>query len=549
MYLDDTKYKSQTKTWMRVIIFSLLVGFTVTFWHEVTLLLRFFWGLLGFFTGKTLLLEEDTLNAFVILTFNAIIFIIAFLIMAYIIASQALVPVSTSLEKRRTTWHLILNVFHMHGPAVFVQNGKVIESEEDKQHTGPGLIAIDYNSAVVLEEQIPGANLPLSSKKSEDSLMYRIGISQPFQSPRAQGAGITFTRPRERIRGVVDLRKQSRARPQVRGYTRDGIEITTTVFTLFTIGQRPDVVDVAYDGERHSKNLRVLQLKKQPQKDGTYHIQIDGFADEIDETDRYEIHTTAEELLRSQAMKPYIDAPPENNLPIFDAERVFAAVFSEARSEQGEVVPWVDLPPIVAVDIFREILSQYNYDQLYQPNQPAEFPAARMRGLFRNLVRNTGVLSYRLVFHKTRKPLLPGSYDPQDLRVSEIYELKNPKILRERGIKIVACGFTDMTPPEEIYLQRLDNWRALWEKETRMAQGSHELEAMRIQSRARLQAQHELRYEFIRILNESEYPKEVLALRLLEALENAAANPKTRQLLPRETLNLLQHLDHMINDQ
>lgn len=507
---------------------------------------RFLWGLLRFFLGNPLSLEAETLDAFVILTFNLVVFLAAFVVMAYLLASQALVPVSTPLEKRRTTWHLILHILRMHGPAIFVQNGKIIESEEDVKSSGPGLIAIDYNSALVLEEQNPAANIPVSQLKISNRLMYELGIFQPYESPRAVGAGITFTRPRERVRGVVDLRKQSRARPEVRAYTRDGIEVTTNVWTLFTIGQHPEVLDVAYEGERMSSNLRVLRLKKMPQP-GSTRMMIEEFVDELDERDKDEIHTRAEETLLSQPMKPYEDAPPENMIPVFDPERVFAAVFSEARSEEDKVVPWVDLPPIVATDMYREILSQYNYDQLFQPNGPAEVPIARVRQMFRTKVRNTGVLTYRLVTHKTRRPLKLSSYDTNDLRISAIQSLRNPKILRERGIKIIACGFTDLIPPDEVYIQRLDSWRAVWEKETRVAQAAYELEAMRVQNRARIQAQQELRYEFMKILQESQHPKEVLALRVIQALENAASDPRTRQLLPKETLTLMKSIDSMIS--
>jgi len=157
-----------------------------------------------------------------------------------------------------------------------------------------------------------------------------------------------------------------------------------------------------------------------------------------------------------------------------------------------------------------------------------------------------GELSCRLVFHKSRRPLSPGIYDVNDLRVSTIHSLKNPKILRERGIKLITCGFTDLIPPDEIYLQRLDSWRAQWEKETKVAQATYELEATRIQNKARLQAQQALRFEFMKILEASDYPKEVLALRVLEALENAATDPKTKKLLPKETLDLIKNLNLMI---
>jgi hypothetical protein len=291
-----------------------------------------------------------------------------------------------------------------------------------------------------------------------------------------------------------------------------------------------------------------MDLNNIPQEDGSFLVEVRGFVDELDQEDKAEIHKFAEDALRNQVMESYSELPSENMIPQFDAERVFAAVFSEARAEEEEVVPWFALPPIVAVDVFRELLSQFNYDQLYQPLAEADFPTFRLRQRFRSMVRNMGELSCRLVFHKSRRPLQPGVYDVNDLRISSRHTLRAPKILRERGIKLIACGFSDLVPPDEVYLQRLDSWRAAWEKETKVAQAAYELEAMRVQNKARLQAQQELRYEFMKILEASNYPKEVLALRVVQALENAASDPKTLQLLPRETIDLMNSLSLMIND-
>jgi hypothetical protein len=544
MYLDEPKAKSKTKTWIRILYISFLAIFIIAFRVEIVIVLQFLWGLINLFMGEPLAIHQRTLSSMVTLIFNFFIFIIAFVIMVSIISTQALLPVSTSLEKRRTAWHLILHILRRHGPAIFVENGKVIESEEDWITKGPGVIVIDYNSAVVLEEPIP-TKTSIDRLSPMQRLRYNLGIYQPKISPRAHGAGITFTRPPERIRGVVDLRKQSRSRANVYGYTRDGIKVSTLVWTLFTVGQEPDVLQVTYDGERIADNLRVLDLKKVDLREKGYKLKIHGLNDELDEDDKLEIHKKAIDVLKHDA-GVFVELPRPGLVPVFNEVRVFNAIFSEARGDEDELMPWVQLPPHVAVDIFRELLSKYNYDQLYQPQGQPAFPIPALRGQFRTRVRNTGLLSYRLVFHKTRNPLTPGEFHPNELRISPVYELTGQKVLRERGIKVIACGFTDLIPPDEVYQQRLDSWRADWEKETKITQATYELEAMRIQNKARLQAQQELRYDLMKILAATEHSQEALAMRVFQSLETLAADPKTKQLLPKDTIELMRNLDTLL---
>ena len=166
-------------------------------------------------------------------------------------------------------------------------------------------------------------------------------------------------------------------------------------------------------------------------------------------------------------------------------KRVFSAVFSQARGDEETLIPWADLPVQVGVDSFREILSLYNFDQLFNPeeNLPTKIPELKNR--LRIQVRNNGILSYRLIFDKTRRPLTSGVYRPDDLRVSEVRDLRNVKVLRERGIKVVFSGFTALKPSEDIFEQRLNSWQTKWQTDTQIAQASHELEAMRIRNKAR----------------------------------------------------------------
>ena len=578
MYLDDTKSKNKTKNWIRITYLILFVVFVFAFRNEIWLVIQAGLDVIKIAIGRDVSINIEVYHALIVLIFNLVIlFIPSFFIMAFFVSSQTLLPVSNFTETIHTMWHLILHMLDRYGPAIFIKDGKAIETDEDKLKEGLGVIVVDFNSAIVLEERYRD----ITKKSSKSQLSSLLGLLPAYQSPRAAGPGIAFTRPGERVRGIVDLRKQTRSKIDVSGYTRDGIELKTIAFTLFTIGQDPDVLQVSYDGDRTLENLRILRIDRKPAdprrftslqnrlaatdptdkqnieklnamlaiEKENFLVEVTGMEDELDEADRLEIHQAALEMMMNQnewkKLSAYSNLPAQSKIPVFNEQRVFSAVFSQARGDEEALIPWADLPVQVGIDSFREILSLYNFDQLFNPeeNLPTKIPELKNR--LRIQVRNSGILSYRLIFDKTRRPLTKGVYRPDDLRISTSRELKNVKVLRERGIKVVFSGFTALKPSEDIFEQRLNNWQAKWQTDTQINQASHELEAMRIRNKARAQAQKELMFDLSQILN-SKQSRQALAIKVMDSLEKAASNPKTRDLLPRETLLLLRNLQRLL---
>ena len=583
MYLDDTKSKNKTKNWIRITYLILFVILVFAFRSEILIVLKALLAFVQRRIGRTEVPRyPEAYKAMIVLIFNFIIlYFFSFIFMAYFVSSQALLPVSDFTEVVHTIYHLVLHMINRHGPAIFIKDGKAIETDEDKLKEGLGVNVVDFNSAIVLEERYPDPSEKFELKNILIWFSSLLGLLPAYKSPRAAGPGIVFTRPGERVRGVVDLRKQTRSRVDVSGYTRDGIELKTIVFTMFTIGQNPDVLQVTYDGDRTPENLRVLRINRKPADSRRFNslqnqlaaispnnkkekerinnllaiekenflVEITALEDELSYSDRLEIHQTSLEIMLNQqewrGLDTYRDLPPLSKIPIFDEQRVFSAVFSQARNDEESLIPWEDLPVQLGVDSFREILSMYNFDQLFNPeeNLPTKIPELKDR--LRLQVRNNGILSYRLVFDKNRKPITTGIYKPQDLRISTVRELKNTKVLRERGIKVVFSGFTALKPSEAVFEQRLNNWQAKWQTDTQINQASHALEASRIYNKARAQAQKELMYDLNQILN-SKQSRQALAIKIMDSLEKAASNPKTRDFLPRETLLLLRHLQRLL---
>ncbi|MBE0698940.1 MAG: hypothetical protein IH586_18640, partial [Anaerolineaceae bacterium] len=405
----------------------------------------------------------------------------------------------------------------------------------------PGVVIVDFNSAIVLEERNPPPGLVRIFIWIIMSIMETLFLCDPYQSPRVRGAGITFTRPRERIRGVVDLRKQFRMVTKVPCYTREGIELRSNIFSVFTIGQDPDILEITFDGTHRPENLRLVTFERsQVSKD---RFRVTSLNNDLDEADRAEIFHFARVMYRIDPMGSYTDLP-QRFQQVYNSDRVFAAVSGEAHDNNQAVLPWTDLPARVAADLYRELLSQLNFDELYQTENGGQLSMIQYRNKLRRTMRNNGVLAFRMVQVESGEPLaVGGEFSRSDLNVSQIHELTNPKVLRDRGIKVIFSSFGDPIPVNAaIYQQRLDSWRACWDRELDITQATRELQAMRVSSRAYVETQKELWYSLSQLFEQNEYTDEALALRVLQALEKAANDPKTRALLPANTIDLMRDI-------
>lgn len=486
--------------------------------------------------------------------FNCIIgFFGFFWLWTVLISYQALLPISNILqhpiqaivEAYRASWYQVFHILRLHGPAITVKDGKIIENKEDiDRGEFPGVVVIDHNNAVVLEERNPPPGLMGAIEKIILLILQVFNVVNPYESPRVSGPGIVFTRPRERIRGVVDLRRQFRFQPKVQCYTREGIELLAPVFSLFTVGQDPDVLQVTYAGVPAPENLRILNINEM--HDG--YLRISSFSDELDEEDRREIHNFAQQHSpeHAPAFGSYTQLPkPKEG---FNSQRVFSAVYAQARGENQDVIPWTELPTRVAAGFYREFLAQVNYDELYDVQEKGEFPLPQYKRKLTARMRSNGILSYRLIFSASGDPLVRGQvYRSSDLRVSQVQMLKNPKVLRDRGIKVLFSGFGDLMPVNEaVYNQRLDAWRASWDRELDENMANSELEAMRIRGRAQIEAQQDMWRSLSQLFEQPEHSDEALAIRVMQALDQVASDPRTRKLLPGQTIELLRYINTLL---
>lgn len=560
--------------------------------------------------------------------------------------AQFVLPVQGLNERdlaRRRLWAFIRR---KHGTMTRVYDGQVRRPPDDAEWSGPGVALVDVVSAVVLEKRIhsrstlselrhtlfggkdPPPDAPFGTRREEWGNLWNLwgplrqrinrrldepipqgwqrsdldwqfhtvfGEMQrraPVAPERVEGRRLVFTQTGggrhgpgfdEVVAHSVDLRKQFRISGQeVLAHTRNGIELRSLVFCLFTLGEKPETLQVTYlEGRQRWENIRVVywdevlstEVRKNGKRQTTKRYVVKELIDELDPEDKQEIHSYVQACKRILAQGAGLeDCPPLPLQPqeeiatgqpfLLDRDRVFAAAASRADDRSVDNQPaWHELPVRTAIEVYRNLLLREDYDNLYSPTNEKIYPMKSFKTDLSRRVRNLGLINFQYIERKDCEPLQAKNEldGPPDLKhsgaggsytVSTWYParpLTYPKALRARGIKVITAGSTEMRPvDEEVRRRFLETWRARWLRDAEQTRTDYEMQAQRIRTQARIQAQRDMIDILTRIFASGQYSREAMALRVFQALEGVAADPLTRQFLPEETIYMLRTLEQWL---
>jgi hypothetical protein len=372
------------------------------------------------------------------------------LVAGLMLISQFVLPVQTMRERRAVFDHFMQYVSGNYGPIIFVKDGKIVGRKEELRRYGHGVALVDPVSAIVIERAAArhwwAPAVDMDEVHDEMTQPARAGPALV----RAAGPGIDFIAPGERIVASLDLRRQSRG-TTAKALTRDGLECSAYVSVTFGLDPDPE---------------RRAGAASQP------------------------------------------PSRAERNQPAYHFNRssAFRAVYGVALGEK-QAVDWTELPLIVAVERFRDALSEYKLDELFQPTKPDVYPFSTFTGRVISLV-------------------------------------KEAPVLRERGLVVYGVGIGSFSMPREVLNQRIRSWQARWQKAAIQQEAALESQTLRTESRWQIDAQQMIFKDIQALLGATDDPvaRKALALMLMKALRRAAADPRQRPRLPAETLRTIESL-------
>jgi hypothetical protein len=244
--------------------------------------------------------------------------------------AQFVLPVHTFQDRLKIFQRLIIYLFGAHGPALFIENGKIKEHLGERMRKGRGVLWLDSASAAVTRSAVaikqtigPGVHFTNSGEyiagtvdlHVQSQLIGPKELDKPFAEKKAD-------QPQEEWDQIQDRRKQ------VSALTRDGIEVIPNISITFRLNT--GYPKEGKPGSRFGYRTGVTKRDKQNE-----------------ERDK-------------EAIRKAILGEGINPIAVLDSPR--------------RRVAWNELPGSLAVDVWREYVAKFTLDQLFRPDQLVPAP-------------------------------------------------------------------------------------------------------------------------------------------------------------------------------
>jgi len=246
--------------------------------------------------------------------------------------AQFVLPVRSFRDRQRIFDRLLTYLFGSHGPALFIENGKIKEHSGERLKKGPGVLWLDSASAAVTRTPVslrqtigPGVHFI----NRGEYVAGTVDLHVQFQSIGPKESDKPFEKRREDQTQEEWDQIQDR-RKQVSALTRDGIEVIPNITIFFRVNT--GYPKEGKPGSRFGYRIGVTKRDRENEK-------------------------RDKEAIRKAILGEGINP---NMVPDSPRRRV----------------AWNEFPASLAVDVWREYVSKFTLDQLFQPTQlvPASPP-------------------------------------------------------------------------------------------------------------------------------------------------------------------------------
>lgn len=402
---------------------------------------------------KFFLLLWGRIEPAVCLVFLDIFLMVLFTWLSMALFAQYGLPVRTLGQRLKAMLYLPMYFFFpRRGPLARVDNGELPEDYPRREPRGLGVIYLDTASAALLRK--------------------------PGEYTRAVGPGLVFARPAEYVAETVDLHRQTwpfppfgplgdaedpfapfdpkiekeeeyqqrqERRSQTSGTTRDGVEVVPQIFAVC----RLDTSLVRADDPEYIENLRLY-----PEWGGNSNKVMTNFG-------------YSDEAVRRAVLGGRVD-PRRKDQPLEDRQH-----------------PWYQLPTFMAVDLWREYLRKFSFEELFQPlegrdaafqdvryaNRTAlevviDMVAHRLCDEWVDAFDAQGNLQRALPDQPGRDVELPDGRTQKDEQGQpvRILQLRSREfvLLRERGTKVLYVPIRGVRFAPRVEDQLINSWFSFW---------------------------------------------------------------------------------------
>ena len=405
---------------IQIIVVSLLtIGFYLilakldtpnfSLWELIKGVIKFLLGPFGFFSRipKYIWTVFYDIGLFILSFLGAIVFF-----------AQFSLPVNNSVQRALAGLYLLGYSLHLHGPAVRIQNGKLPTDRPRRDPHGRGVLILDTASAALLRRRAeftrsvgPGLVFTRRGEYIAGAVdLHRIAWpSPPGFGPRGESEDPFATRD-ESIETPEEFEHRQKRRYETSGETRDGVEVVPNIFVFSQIDPNSD--------QKNDNNLSSV--------DAGFRRWLIRYMS----TDHYTRFGYNSEAVRLAVTGELVDP----KVPMEDVDK--------------RKLPWYQLPVYLAVDLWREYLRKFTFEELF-----TEHPEFSNKTALQVIQEKVAERLKQPTVEEISPIGKPGG------RASSSYEFL---LLQSRGIKVLYAPIRNLHFQKQVDQQLEDKWFAYW---------------------------------------------------------------------------------------
>lgn len=319
--------------------------------------------------------------------------------------AQYILPLKSLRERRAAFGRLVGYMMRSHGPAIRIENGKVIQRPRERKRSGPGVILLDTASAAMLRTKTifvdaigPGV---VFTKRGEFLHQEAIDLHTQVRPRPPLGPLATedpFAPWIKRREDEKEYQARQKRRKETSGLTRDGVELVPNI-------------------------LAVAKTKSLPGQGGT----------------RYG----------------------------FNSRSVRLAITREGIVPNGlRNIPWYEVPAYLAVEVWREYLGRFTLIELFTPqNEESVLALGSGEDDGQQIPKTLNETRFELILRMVRLRLTQAEVPRLDEYGQEgegTLISREFRILEEMGVQVRDISISGIRFPRTVESQLVQQWLSTW---------------------------------------------------------------------------------------
>ncbi|NUM46086.1 MAG: hypothetical protein HUU38_15385 [Anaerolineales bacterium] len=329
--------------------------------------------------------------------------------------AQFTLPLKHTRERAQAALRLFLYMLGAHGMAIFINDGKIVRGDREGEKKGYGVMLLDTASAAVLRTskkvtRVVGPGVAFLDAKETIGGLVDLHRQGQFLGPLSPNDPFLNEKIGEET--DEDLKKRQERRWQTSALTRDGVEVVPNVFVLFRLEPPPK------PEELDEKSLPLFErlVRKYSRREEVR----SGFGYNPDSVIKALSHTSID---------------PE-----------------ASHSSEGRYRDWTQIPALLAVDVWREYLRKFTFDEL--------FTFTSLNPTDRN--RRT---AFEIIADGVKSRMTKSEFEVLDEsgRQTGVFKLSPEYVLlKERGMDVIAVSISNPRFEKHVDEKLFSQWRTNW---------------------------------------------------------------------------------------